>query len=62
MKLTKEQVLSIKTMRDEGKTIMNIAAQLGVAERTVSYWVKRLKAQGHPMVSIAKRGARPLEI
>lgn len=55
MSLTKEQILSIKKMRDEGKKNKEIADILKTTETTVIRWIKRLRDSGH---DIKKRVGR----
>lgn len=58
IKLTKEQVLSIKTYRLEGKTTKEIATILGVTPASIGYWVRRLKVSGHDVTTTAKSKGR----
>ena len=61
-KLTKDQILSIQKLREEGKTIKDTSLSLGVSAHTISYWVKRLKSSGHEMKVKTKRGVKPIDI
>lgn len=62
MKLTKEQVLSIVTMRNEGKTEQEVAETLKVSRYTVSYWVKRLRSEGHEIKRFPRGGRKAMEL
>lgn len=62
MKLNKEQVLQIKDLRAQSKTIEEIAKHLGISVSTVSYWVKRLKATGYDMPVLTKRGVKAIQL
>jgi len=39
MKLTKEQINKIRNLNNEGLKQMEIANQLGISQKTVSYWL-----------------------
>ena len=60
MKLTKEQVLSIVTRRNEGKTDQEIATELEVSRMTVAYWVKRLRDEGHEIKRFPRGGRKAM--
>lgn len=62
MKLNKESVLLIKDLRAQGKTAEEIARHIGISTSTVSYWIKRMKAQGYDMPVMTKRGVKALEL
>lgn len=61
-KLTKEQVLSIVDKRNEGKTDQEIADELEVSRATVTYWVKRLREEGHEIKRFARGGRKAMEL
>lgn len=61
-KLNKEQIMQIKDLRAEGKTTAEISKILNVSEHTIGYWVKRLKASGHEVPTMAKRGKKAISL
>ena len=61
-KLNKESIYKIKSMRAGGFTGKVIAETLGVAERTINYWVKRMRDEGIDVTSLNKRGAKKIQL
>jgi transposase len=61
-KLKKEEILSIATMRNEGKTEQEIATILKVSRYTISYWVKRLRNEGHEIKRFPRGGRKAMEL
>lgn len=62
MKLNKEQVLSIVTMRNEGKTEDEIAKELNVSRVTIAYWTRRLRDEGHEIKRFPRGGRKPMAL
>ena len=61
-KLTKEQVLSIVPKRNDGMTEQEIADEFEVSRATVTYWVKRLREEGHEIKRFARGGRKAMEL
>jgi len=61
-KLSKEQVLSIADKRNEGKTDQEIADELNVSRATVTYWVKRLREEGHEIKRYGRGGRKAMTL
>lgn len=61
-KLDKEKILRIKAMRAGGFTGKEIAQTLQVAERTIAYWVKRMREEGIEVNSLNKRGGKKIQL
>lgn len=58
-RLNLEQIMEIPHMRNELKMTDNeIALAFGCARNTVTYWVKRLRDEGHEIKRYG-RGGRP---
>ncbi len=60
-KLTKEQILGIPKMKQNGYTDLQIAKMLDVDLSTVSKWKKRLREDGHKVVNL-NPGPRALKL
>lgn len=60
MRLKKEQVLQIPEMAKDGLSNKEIGVRLGCSERTVDYWIVRLKASFYKMP--VRRGAKKLKL
>jgi transposase len=58
----KEDVLRIIAMRDEGKTVEEIAHALSLTRSGVYYWIKRLKKAGHAIPQVRNGGREPLDL
>lgn len=61
-KLSKEEVLSIASKRNQGMTDQEIAEELEVSRTTVSYWVKRLRDEGHEIKRYPRGGRKPMKL
>ena len=61
-KLTKEQVLSIVDERNRGQTDEDIAKKFNVSRTTITYWVKRLRKEGHEIKRFARGGRKAMEL
>lgn len=57
--MTRETVLQIKKLKNDGKTIVQIAEAIGKSPTTVARWTKRLREAGHE-VKANKRGRRSI--
>lgn len=55
MKVTKDQILKIPKLKQQGKTNAEIAVILGVGLRTIYYWVDKLRAAGHIVPRVQKK-------
>lgn len=47
--LTKQEILSIPLLKEQGLTTPQIASKLGVQPRTIQNWAKTLRKAGHPV-------------
>jgi len=61
-RLTKKEILSIVNMRAKGMTGRSIAHELGVKERAIYYWVKRLESEGIACPTFNKRGGKKIKL
>lgn len=59
--LNKEQIKTIIEMRNSAMTNAEIANKLGVQERAVYYWTKKLKEAGHSIPD-RKAGRKPIDL
>lgn len=59
-RLSRNEVLKIPTLREEGKTDKQIAEKFGCSERTINKWVNVLRKDGFKVLSIP--GPRPLKL
>lgn len=62
IKLNKEKIMRIKSMRAGGFTGKVIAETLGIAPRTVAYWVKRMKDEGIDVYTPNKVGGKKIQL
>lgn len=56
-KLNRHQVLKIPEWRDIGFTNAEIAKKLGVHEKSVTYWIKKLRDAGYDVPTPNKGGS-----
>lgn len=59
MILTKQQILKIPKLKEQGKTNAEIAELFGVGLRTIYYWVEKLREAGHTVPRVQKK---PLDL
>lgn len=57
--LTKEQILMIPKLKEEGLSSKKIADKFGVSYATVQYWIKRLRDEG---IEVKNLKVRPLDL
>lgn len=60
MRFKKEEVLQIPTLLEEGKTQKEISNIFNCHERTINYWVHRLRSSGYQL--LVKRGAPRMKL
>lgn len=56
IQLSREDILRIPAMVNEGKPLKEIAVELGSTIRTISKWIKKLRETGH---EVKTRVGRP---
>ena len=56
MKLSKEKVLKIIQWREIGFTNKDIAKKLDVHEKSITYWIRRLRNAGYTVPTPNKSG------
>jgi len=54
MYLTKEQILSITTLKDQGLTNGQVAKEIGCSRETIIRWQKRLTKAGYKVKSLPR--------
>lgn len=60
-KIDKETILKIPGLRADGKTNQEIAVILGLKQRTLDYWISRLKEAGYDL-PLSHRGRKKIEL
>lgn len=60
--MTKATILKIPAMRAKGMTNAEIAAELHIKERTLAYWISRLRQAGHELPKVKPKGRTPLSL
>ncbi len=58
--MKKEQILKIPGLIAEGKTLGEVAVELGVPKRTIEYWIPRLRGEGIDVKT--KRGPKKIKL
>lgn len=61
-RMTKEEILRIPPLKREGKTDKEVADELGKSLRTVCYWIKRLREEGHDVPKIKPKGRKKIDL
>ena len=54
--MTREVIIQLPKMREQGMTNADIAKNLGVSYYTIGYWMKRLKGAGYEVPRRIFRG------
>jgi len=57
--LTKEQILTIPQLKEDGLSSKKISVKFGVSYATVQYWIKRLRDEG---IEVKNLKVRPLDL
>jgi transposase len=60
--LTKEEILTIPKLKEQGLMDLEIAEKLGCSPGTVAYWKRRLREAGHTMAKVSPKGRAKLEL
>lgn len=61
-KLKPEQIIEIMEWRNKGATNEEIGQMFRVSRKTVAYWVKRLRDDGHEIKRFGRGGRPKLEL
>jgi len=61
-KMSKELVLNILTLKENGMSQQEIATQYGVSFRTIQYWVRRLREEGFEVKNNKPKGRQAMKL